>query len=904
MGRAGAFDAEVVQLIKLVRQLEHWRRRRSADEELREEMEAHRLLIQADLESRGMAPRDADAGSRRAMGNVTLARDDARDVWIVRAVDSLWRDTRHALRALRRERIFALGAMLTLAVGVATTTTVFSVVDAELWKPLPYPDSERLVAVTLHGPDRRGPAEYVSGSDFLDLSSQSRSFASLSARAGEGRRVLQRATAEPVMAFSVTTEYFTTLGVNAMRGRMFVAGDGPAGAALVTEGGWRRLFAADPGIVGRAVSIDGQPRRIVGVLRRDRAAYGGEPDFYLAVDDRAPEFTDRTGRAVTAIIGRLRPGVDAAGAQAELQTIADRTAQAYPEGRTGRVVRVEDLRRFYTGSSWRPLYFALGASLIVLLLACANVAGLLLARALRRQREFAIRSALGGGLPALVQQLVVEGALLALPAAGLALLLTHWALGGLATVTTDYLLWGASMRLDARVAAFALCAATFTVIVFGLIPPLVARRADLKLAIGDGGRTVGAAPAQSVVRQALLVAQIAMTLVLLAGAGLFLKSYASLLQVPTGFEGRDRVSLRVSLSGPRYRADEPIRAYARMLLERARAIPGVQAAAVSTSSPLISGPMVRFTGGAMPSPAPGEEPRAILRATTPGFFELLGMRVVRGREFEARDTAGAPRVALVNEFLAGQLFAGIDPVGQRLTLLTGARAAWTRRPGQLTIVGVVSNAKEIGLHETGFSDIYVPFAQAPASSLELIVHGSVPPATFANDLRRTAAEVDPNMPVGNVIPLQRRVTDALRGDRFHLLLVGVFAAVAVVLSAIGIYGAVAYAAEQRRREFGVRLALGASPAGLMVTALREALRVGIIGGVAGVGIGLVLARLLGNSLYFVPGEHMGLLHGVQTSDPVVLGSAFCGLLFVAATAGLIPARRVARLDPLIALREE
>jgi putative ABC transport system permease protein len=702
----------------------------------------------------------------------------------------------------------------------------------------------------------------------------------------------------------VTGNYFSTLGRDALLGRTFAASDAREGAAVLTERAWVRLFGRDPGIIGRAITLDAQSVLVVGVVASDDSLSPG-PDLFLPLDVSSPQFQDRAARAVTSVIGRLRPGVGAEAARAELQGIASRIALAYPDGRTGHLLHVEDLRMYHSGSNWRPLYFALGASLLVLLLTCGNVAGLLLARALRRQREFAIRGALGGRMRTLVQQLAVEGALLALPAAVAALLLTHWALGVLTTqLPPDYLLRGTTIPIDLRVCAFALGAATCSAAIFGIVPPLMAGRMDLTLALGGSGRTAGSAPAQSVARQLLLVAQIAMTLVLLAGAGLFLKSYASLTQVPLGFETQDRVALRISLSGPRYTSEQQIQAYANVLLERARAVPGVSHATVGTSSPLTSGPLVWFTGGTESTPPPGDEPRAILRATAPGFFQVLGIRVLRGREFSDADTAGAPRVAVVNAVLAERLFPGENPIGRTVTLLPGARAPWTRRPGELTIIGVVSNVKEVGLNEIEFNDIYVPFAQAPAPGMELIVHAAVPPSVLADELRVVAGDVDPGIPAGAVVPLERRVTDALREDRFHLLLIGAFAVVAIVLSGIGIYGAVAYAAQRRRREFGVRLALGAPPGGLVLTAFRESLRVGVMGGLAGLGITVAAAKLLGNALYLVPGEHNGLLYGVQTTDPVVLGSALASLLAVAGLAGAIPARKVARLDPLDALRQE
>ena len=892
--------------MKLVRQIGGWIRSRSADAELREEMEAHRAMIQADFESRGLTPSDAAAASRRAMGNVTVAREDARDVWVLAFVDRLRRDLRCGLRALRHERIFALTAIAIVAIGVASTSTVFSVADAELWKPLPFPDAQRLTAVYVRGAGAPGPIEYIAGGDFADFAEGSRSFESLAATGDTGRRVLQRATAEPVSAWSVTPNYFSTLGLDALRGRTFLDLDARQPTALLTERGWQRLFNRDASVLERTISLDARQYRIVGVVPSEPLlTIGSDPDLFVVIDPSAPEFRDRAGRAVTSMVGRLKPGVDPISAQAELETLLARIVHTHPNGRTGRTVHVEDLREYHTLSNARPLYFALGASALVLLLTSANVASLLLIRALRRRREFAIRGALGGGTWVLVRQLAAEAALISVPAGAIALLLSDWALGALITqAPPDYLRRGESIPLDARVALFALGVTGLTTLVFSLVPALIARRMDLNLALGGGSRTAGAGSAQSSARKLMLVSQIALTLVLVAGAGLFLKSYAGLRRIPIGFEPQNRLALRITLTGPSYPTDQQKADYARLLLERADAIPGVGSVAVATTSPLTSGPMVRFTGGLRRTPAPGEEPRAILRSTTPGFFTTMGIRLTQGRDFNERDGFGAQRVAIVNEELARQLFPGEQPVGQTLAILPGARAGWARRPGEVTIVGVVANVKEVTLNELPFSDIYLPFAQAPAPTIELLVHASVPPASIAGTLRVVAGEIDRNVPVGAVLPVERRVDDALRQDRFHLVLIGSFAVVGLLLAAIGIYGAVAYAAQQRRREFGVRVALGATPGRLMATALRESLVVGVAGGAAGLGISLLVAKLSGNAWYLVPGQHEGLLYGVRTTDPVVLGSAFVAILMVALSAALVPARAVARLDAVNALKQD
>jgi predicted permease len=566
---------------------------------------------------------------------------------------------------------------------------------------------------------------------------------------------------------------------------------------------------------------------------------------------------------------------------------------------------VEDYRQYYARTDARPLYLLLAASALVLILTCVNVAGLLLARALKRRFEFAIRGALGGGMRALLRQLVVEGVCLALPAAAGALLLARWGVGVLGTEVPPEYLWRTSaLSVDWRVCLFALAICAATAIVFGLAPTIAARRIDLSSTLGDGARTAGATPAQSRARGLLLSAQVALTVVLLAAAGLFVKSYAALTRVPLGFDPAGGVSFRVSLSGSRYETREQLTAYADGLGRRALAIPGVTGAVIASSSPLMSGPVVRFAVNKSEVPTEGQEQQAIIRAVTPAYFSLLAIRLVQGREFSTADTKTSPRVAVINEVLARRYFGTESPIGRTLTISTGQRAPWTRHPGDLTIVGVAANTREVGLNEVDFCDVYVPFAQMPAPSIELIARASVPASALAAPIRAAAAAMDPQIPLGTVRPLDERIDAALREDRFHLLLMASFAVVALLLAAMGIYGAVAYAAEQRRREFGVRMALGADARTLIVIALGHALRIAAIGAAAGLAIALTLAKALGDALYLVPKVHNGLLFGVSTSDPIVLGGAVALIMGVTLLASAIPARRVGWIDPITSLRQD
>jgi predicted permease len=347
-----------------------------------------------------------------------------------------------------------------------------------------------------------------------------------------------------------------------------------------------------------------------------------------------------------------------------------------------------------------------------------------------------------------------------------------------------------------------------------------------------------------------------------------------------------------------------VRTYAAELLERVRATPGVRDAAIASTTPLNSGPLVYFVVPGRQRPAPSEEPRAILRSVGPEYFRALAISITEGRAFTAADGDGAPRVAIVNRVLAGRLFPGEDPIGRVIELIPGARSAWTRRPGQLTIVGVSANVKEIGFNEVDFNDIHVPFAQMPAPSMELVARAAVPPSAVIPALRAAAAAIDPRLPLSSVSTLDQRVDNALREDRFNLLMVAVFAAAALGLAAVGIFGALAYAVQERRREFGVRIALGAERPAIVLAAVGQSLRVAGAGGLAGLAATVALGRVIGNALYLVPGEHNGLLYGVTTTDPVALSAAAVTLMAVATLAALLPARQATRVDPLTALRND
>jgi len=892
-------------VLKLLRRAAFWMHSRRHADDLAAELEHHRAEGQSALEAGGVSPADAAALSRRAMGNVALAREDARGVWIAPAFDALRRDVTYGVRGLRRDPGFAIVAIVTLALGVATTTTVFSVADSELWRPLPFPAGDRLVVISSRGPGVNGAYDYVSGADVLDWRAMAHGFDDIGAVGRTDRRVMRTGTSESVRVTSVTATVFSIMGWPVLAGRLPERGDEPGGqTAVIGERVWRRLFSGDPAIAGRTVTVDGQPITIVGVVKTvDGLGY--DADFFEVIDPSSPEFRNRNGLAATSVIGRLRAGIDMTAARSDLQAIASRIADEYPDGRTGHTIEVQRLADYYALFNPRPLYFFLGASAVLLLLACTNVANLLLARALNRRREFAIRGALGGGLGTLVRQLIVEGAVLAAPACTLGLLLTAWALALVRTrFPPGYVQRGTQIPLDGRVALFAIAVTAATAIVFGFVPVLFARRVDLNVTLGDGGRTAGRAPGHRRLRDALLTAQIALTLMLLFGAGLFLRSYLLLTHVPLGFETGRRIVVNLVVSGPRYTGEAQWLAYARDAVARIRAVPGVAEAAAASSAPLESGPLIHFVVPDRPRPPAGDEPRGLLRTMEPDYFRTLGIRIVRGRAFTLADAAGSPRVAMVNETLARTIFPGEDPVGRTIEITPRTRAAWADRPGRLTIVGVLADIKQVDVHEIAFNEVSLPFAQRPSPLITVIARVNVDPGAIVPAARAAAAAADPSLPVRRVVPLESMVSSSLAGARFNLLLITSFASVALLMACVGVYGSMSRAVGERRREFGVRVALGASRRSIVSAAFAQACRTAASGVAAGLFGVFVIARVLGNALYLVAGKHGGLLYGVGMTDPLVVGLAGSILLVVAIAATAVPARAAARVDPLITLRAE
>ena len=871
-------------LSRLFRRLDYFLHRDRYEAYLREEMEYHR--------ERTGGP---------AFGNVLLAREDARDVWAFSAVERVCRDVVYAVRGLRREPTFALTALLTLTLGAVTTITIFTIVDAELWKPLPFPNSTQLVAADSERPGSH--SEPISGPDLMDWNAQSSLVEYVGAQSRE-RRVLRAETAESVTVLPVTTRFLSVFGVSPALGRTFGPDDRHGAAVMLSGAGWQRLFNGDPLIVGRSIVLDDQAFTVVGVTGM-RIEFESEPDFFVAIDTSQPAFVDRRNRMLE-VYGRMHPGVHLPQARSELQGIFARIASAYPADHANHLIQLFDLQEYKTGFNWRELYFFLAAAALVMVLSCLNVANLLFSRALRRQREFAIRGALGGGRGALVRQLLVEGAVLAIPGATAAVVVSAWGVRWfVSAMPPDLLLRKGFIAPDLRAIVFALGLSVVTTIALALSPLFFARRLDLNVMLGQSARIAGRSRRQRTLRDILLIAQVTLTLVLLTGAGLFTVSFLRLTRTPVGFDPGNRISLQITLSGTRYREDPGIAGFANRLMDEAAGTSGVRDVAIGSGVPFDPGAFaVMFAVPGRPRPALGSEPLTLFFSVTPAYFRALGIPLTAGRAFTIADAVGAPRVAVVNERLARRMFPDESALGKTLEVIPRPSPAWTQRPGLVTIVGIAADIKNFSKSEVEFNNLYVPFAQAPSPELQLIASTLIPASDVATPLRHAAALVDPSVPIRSVSTLPGRIRSSLDGARFNLTLITVFAALALVVAAVGIYGSVACAIEERSREFGVRIALGAAPRAIFGEALRESVRVAAAGSLLGAGAVVALARILGNALYLVPGQHGGLLYQVGVTHPAPIAAACALLVVVAAFAGLSPALKATRVDPLVVLRTE
>ncbi len=808
-------------------------------------------------------------------------------------MSTLLQDLRYGARLLFKSRGFTFVAVISLALGIGANTAVFSVVNAVLLRALPYQEPERIVL--LWGDDRKRAdhREQVSATDVADWRAQAKSFAAVSTYGDWRALVSGDGVPERLTAAQVGDGFFDVMQGRPLLGRVLLPAeqqDGKDFVVVLSYGLWQRRYGGDPGIVGRTLTLSGRPYTVVGVMPADfqslpKGLLDESAELYRPVAE-PPDETQRSGRHLRAI-ARLKPGVALAAAQAEMNFIAAQLEQQHPQSNTNYGVRVTPLREDLVGRLRPTLLLLFGAVGFVLLIACANVGNLLLARSSARQKELAIRAALGAGRVRLVRQLLTESVLLALAGGALGLLAALWGTSLIEAVGAQLVPWLGHIALDGRVLAFTCAMSVLTGIVFGLAPAWRMSRPDLNETLKDGGRSAGAGASRSRLRSGLVVAEVALALVLLICAGLLIKSIVRLRNVDPGFEAKNVVTLSVWLPRASYpKAQDWHDIYGRVI-ERIEALPGVQAAGLTSTLPAsgFDRRSVELEGRTYKA---GDYPEVDNYIITPDYLHAMSIPLLRGRALTGTDDTHAPPVALVSETMARKLWPGEDPVGKRLRYY-GDKVP----PPWATVVGVVKDVRQYGLDMPGTMGLYVPDAQYPSFAATMVVQTASEPAALVSAIRSAVFDVNKEIAIYDVRPMAQLLADTILLRRFSMLLLGMFATLALVLATVGIYGVISYSVTQRTHEIGIRLALGAQRSDV----LRLIVGHGMLLTLGGVGLGLLASFAVTRVL-------ATLLYEVSATDPLTYTGISLLLGAVAFVACYIPARRAMRLDPMIALRYE
>jgi putative ABC transport system permease protein len=815
-------------------------------------------------------------------------------------LDSLVQDLRYALRQLARNPGFTAVAGLTLALGIGANTAIFSAVKTVLLMPLPFRDQASLVWIwerDLRTDDPRNPVSPLSFAAFRD---ETQVFEGIGSSRDAMYTLTGEGEPETLIAYRFSHDFFQVLGMPPLLGRTFLPEEDRPGAApvvVLSHALWTRRFAADPGIVGRSITLDGQGYTVVGVMPKG-FAHPRLTELWTPLA-LTPELAAAPDRRFLRLVARLKPGTSIAQAQAAVGGVAARLSARYPDshGNWGAVVNPIESR--YTGDVKPALLVLLGAVGFVLLIACANVANLLLARGAGRMREIAVRAALGASRGRVVRQLLSESLALALFGGALGTLFAQWGLSALLGLFPRSIFNVAiprldEIRLDAGVLAFTLLVSLATGLLFGLLPALQVSRVRLGEALQHATRGAGGVPPGQRLRSALVVAEVALAVVLVAGGALMLKGFLRLQGSSLGFDPKGLMTARVLL--PEYRYGDPTKrlAFLEQSVARISALTGVEAVGVTPFLPLSgwsSGRTFRIEG--QTPPAPGQEPEAELRVVNEDYFRAMRIPLVRGRAFAESDREGATRVALVNETMARRFFAGEDPLGRRVFLQFRGDDPPEDPRHWREIVGVVADVRHYGLTQPAVPEIYLAWRQDPVELIGFAVRTAADPMSLVKGVRDAVWAVDKDQPVTMAMSYEQLASDSITLQRASARLVSFFAGVALLLAALGIYGVMAYAVARRTHEIGVRMAMGARERDVIGLVLGQGLRLAGIGVVLGLAASLALTRVLGS-----------LLHGVSTSDP----ASFAGVLVLVAAAALLacylPARRATRVDPMVALRCE
>ena len=809
-------------------------------------------------------------------------------------IDSLLKDIRYGARSLWKRPASTVVALVTLALGIGVNSAIFSAVDSILLRPLPLKDPERLVSIWEQGLAQGINQNEVAPANFFDLRTQTQSFEGIGAHGPQDLNLTGDGEPERLNGELVSANVLSLLGVEPALGRTFLSNEDQTGqehVVVISDALWQRRFNRDPSIVNRNITLNGESFTVVGVMPRGFFFPLRETELWIpwAME---PEQASGRGDHYLRLVARLKPGATLKQANADVAAIGGRLAAEYPKTNEGLSFIVNSLHQDYVGDLRLPVLIMFAAVGLVLLIACANVANLLLAQATTRRREIAIRIALGARRWTIVRQLLIESLLLATLGGLLGVLGAIWSVQALAKLLPDTLSKLQNVNVDARVLLFTLGVSFLTAIVFGGVPAVLASRAKPGQTLSDVARDASGGASGRYVRRLLVVSEVALAVVLLVGAGLLIRTFQLLRQVNTGFSTENVLTMRMVLPMPKYAKPEARKAFYDQVLQRIYEVPGIESAGVITFLPLsFNGMNFSFSVEGQASPGDMKLPFALYRVVSPDYFRAMQIPLQRGRFFDSRDNFDSSPVIVISRRLAEQYWPGQDPTGKRLKIgPLDSPNPW------LTVVGVVSDVRQAGLYGDPRMDIYAPYAQerrAFISPRDLVLRTKGDAGSIAGAVRQAVWSVDKDQPLSHVRTMDEVFAASISQERFQALLLGLFAALALVLACVGLYGVISYAVAQRTHEIGVRMALGAQPFDVLRLVLRQGMGLTIAGLIVGIGIGLIATRVLSDMLY-----------GVTPRDPLTFIGVPALLLLVAFLACYIPARRATRIDPLVALRYE
>ncbi len=870
----------------------HFFHRRHLDREIARDLAFYIDSETEDNIARGMTPPAARAAALRKLGNPTLIREEVYRMNTVSLLESVWHDLRYALRSLRQSPAFTATAVLSLALGIGGNTAVFTVVRGVLLKPLAYANPGGLVKIAEADPDdpRNVTVDFTTTSDLRD---RNRTLQSLSLFRDSSGAVVGSGEPEVIQGLRVNYDYFDTLGIKMALGRAFLPEeDRPETRreVILTYNLWMRRYGGDPHVLGRSIRLTDASFTVVGVLPRDfRPLANGYtvPEMYSPLGYALNQPFACRGCQHLQLIGRLKPGVTVEQASADLNSVLRDIVREHPKDYgPGTTVLITPLRDYLVAGVDRAMWVLLGAVVLVLLIACANVANLVLARATVRAREMAVRAALGAGRLRLVRQLVLECLLLAGAGSLLGLLLAFWATSALVTYAARQLPRAGEIHVDAPVLGFTLAASLLSVLLAGIVPALRSSRVDLADSLRDMGRSTESRSRHGL-RRLLVTAELALAFTLVMGAGLLGKSFLRLTGVNPGYDPHNVLTLSTYVYGERYQKPAAELNYYEQVMERLRAIPGIESAAMVSTLPMASFDRRGFHIQDRPLANESSAPAADAYSVSPDYFRVMRIPLKRGRYFNSGDRAGTPKVALISESCALSQFPREDPIGWHIQL--GGRhddKEW------LTIVGIVGDVRQYGLDRPSTMEAYLAQAQDLSFGYNLVARTTNDPSRLVKAVRAAFFAVDPTQPVYQVHPLEDYVSDTLAARTFTLALLAVFGLLALALAAIGIYGVISYAVSLRTREVGIRMALGARQSTVLAMVMRQGLLLAGVGIAFGIGASLALTRFLATLLY-----------EVRPADPATSIATALGLAALALCATCLPARRAARIDPTAALRQ-